>query len=257
MRTGEQNLWLRAASVAFVGLMSIGACGAAMPENASEGSTLPAPSGAGEAEPLAKKPSKAAGASDEASRCPHGALEDPHRGFVRCLKPEERDAGWLPPPPQAGEAPKPEAGAGNTAPAGNAGAAGNAGNTSPAAPEVAAPLPKEEKPVPGPPPNITFSAPKFEGGEVPRAEKFLNGVAEGIGKCVAEGGGLKADKGTLKVTFLVRARGRAEGVEVVSVKGIGPEATACIRTLLKNRSVGAPTSDPVGVTVTVTMEKKL
>ena len=33
-------------------------------------------------------------------RCPYGELVDPHRGFVRCLTPDERGADWLPPAPQ-------------------------------------------------------------------------------------------------------------------------------------------------------------
>src|SRR5687767_1478766 len=31
---------------------------------------------------------------DGGAKCPHGALEDPHHGFVRCLSPEEADAGY-------------------------------------------------------------------------------------------------------------------------------------------------------------------
>jgi len=247
MRVGEHSLWFRAVSAALVGLISMGACGAALPESGGEGTAVPA--GADEADPLAKKPGANAGTA-EGERCPHGALEDPHRGFVRCLRPEERDAGWLPPPPQAEPQP-PDAGVEGP---NDAGPPVHDAGPPDAAPQVAVP-PKEEKPAPGPPPLVAFAAPKFEGGEVPRAEKFLNGVLEGMGKCVADNGGLKADKGTLKITFLVRARGRAEGVEVASAKGIGADAANCIRLLLKNRAVGAPSADPVGVTVTFTLEK--
>ncbi len=245
MRVSEQNIWIRAVSAALVGLVSVGACGAALPETGGEGATQPA--GGEEADQLARNAAPDGGdGGDEASRCPHGALEDPHRGFVRCLRPEERDAGWLPPAPQ----PEP------TPPNVGAEGPGNAPPPAPPPPAVPAPPPKEEKPVPGPPPLVAFTAPKFEGGEVPRAEKFINGLLEVMGKCVADNGGLKGDKGALKITFLVRARGRAEGVEVASAKGINPEAANCIRLLLKNRAVGAPSADPVGVTVTFTLEKK-
>jgi hypothetical protein len=250
MRVGEQQFWFRAVSAALVGLISMGACGAALPEAGAEGGALPR--GADEADPLAKNAAADAGdGGDEAARCPHGALEDPHRGFVRCLQASERDAGWLPPPPQAEPQP-PDAGVEGP---GDAGPPANDAGAAPPAPQVTVPAPKEEKPAPGPPPLVAFTPPKFEGGEVPRAEKFLNGVLDGMGKCVADNGGLKADKGTLKISFLVRARGRAEGVEVASAKGIGTEAANCIRLLLKNRSVGAPSADPVGVTVTFTLEK--
>jgi hypothetical protein len=95
---------------------------------------------------------------------------------------------------------------------------------------------------------VEVKAPTFESGDVPGAEKALTKVADGIGKCVADNGGLTRATGTLKIQFLVRARGRAEGVEVLSSQGISPEAAACVRQLLKNRNVGHPSSDPVGVT---------
>jgi hypothetical protein len=52
----------------------------------------------------------------------------------------------------------------------------------------------------------------------------------------------------------VRARGRAEGVEVTGARGVSADASACVRVLLKNKAIGAPTADPVGVTVTVTLK---
>src|SRR5206468_3792149 len=53
---------------------------------------------------------------------------------------------------------------------------------------------------------------------------------------------------------LVRSRGRAEGVEVVTSKNVTAEAAACVRLALKNRAVGAPSADPVGVTVTFNLK---
>jgi hypothetical protein len=160
-------------------------------------------------------------------RCPYGELSDPHRGFIRCLTPDERNGGELPPPnqePPAAPAP-PDTGKAATPP-----------------------------PPPGPPPLVDVGTPKFENGDVPKVEKSLSGLVTDIAKCVAEHGGLSGATGSLKVQFLVRARGRAEGVEVLSAKGIGAEAASCVRVLLKNRSVGAPSADPVGVTVTLTLK---
>ena len=37
---------------------------------------------------------------------------------------------------------------------------------------------------------------------------------------------------------------------------VSAEASACVRKLLKNRGVGAPTSDPVGVTVVIGLKAK-
>jgi hypothetical protein len=73
-------------------------------------------------------------------------------------------------------------------------------------------------------------------------------------KRVAEHGGLTGATGTLKMQFLVRARGRAEGVEVMSAKGLTADAASCVRVLLKNKPIGPPRADPVGVTVTIALE---
>lgn len=242
---------LRLLTAILLGLASVGACGAAMPEQGQ--ATGP---GENQADELARKNrDEAQKDPNEAPRCPHGALEDPHRGFVRCLRPEERDAGWLPPAPQ----PEPEApdGGSDAAPPPETKPEPKPETKpeppKPEPPKAEAPKPEPEKP--GPPPLVTVAAPKFEGGEVPRAEKFVNGLLEGIGKCVAEHGGLKGPKGKLELTFLVRVRGRAEGVEIGNTKGIGDEAASCIRLLVKNKAVGAPTSDPVGVSVTFSFER--
>lgn len=226
----------RLLTAASLGLAFIAACaGAAPPGNAQAAWTADP-----EADPAARRapdkapsspapadagPSEAAG-PDGGPRCPYGALEDPHRGFVRCLLPEERDAGWLPPPPQ-GDAP-------------------------PAEPPRAEP-PRDAGPS-APLPSVEIGAPRFENGEVTKVEKSLGKASSELARCVAEHGGLTADTGTVKVQFLVRFRGRAEGVEVVSAKGVSPEASACVRHLLKNKAIGAPTADPVGVTVILTFK---
>lgn len=234
----------RLLTAALLGLASAGACGAAMPEGDAVGNEM-AP---GNAEELARKKREDSQKEppeqkEQKPQCPHGELSDPHRGFVRCLKPEEADAGWIPPAPQP-EPASPDAGS-------------DAGAVEEKPKEKTPPPPPEEKPEakPQPPPLVTVGAPKFQGGEIPRAEKFLNGLLEGIGKCVAEHGGMKAEKGKLSLSFLVRARGRAEGVEIENAKGIGEDASGCIRLLVKNRAVGAPSADPVGVTVTFSFEK--
>lgn len=187
--------------------------------------------------------------------CPHGALEDPHRGFVRCLAPGEKspfaspdpDAGT---PPDAGDGGSPSpapTGSGTAAPTGTVAPSSppDAGSDA-AAPDAGPPPPPA---APGPPPVVEMKTPKFENGDVPKAEKNLTGkkVLEAIAKCVADNGGLTAKTATLKVEFLVRARGKAEGVEVKPT-GVSEEAARCVRAFLKNRSMGTPTADPTGVT---------
>jgi hypothetical protein len=164
-------------------------------------------------------PSAAADAGD--GGCAYGRLEDPHRGFVRCLNPDEADAGWLPPSPQAEPS--------------DAGAA---------------------PPTEGVAPIVEMGEPSFESGEVPKIDKFLKGVEDGIGKCIAKHGGLSGSAGKMKISFLVRSRGKAEGVEISGAKGVTGEAKECIRLLLKNKNVGAPSAEFVGVNVTVTLKAK-
>jgi hypothetical protein len=55
------------------------------------------------------------------------------------------------------------------------------------------------------------------------------------------------------VEFLVRARGKAEGVEV-KPQGAPQAAAQCVRALLKNRTIGIPSADPTGVTVVYSLK---
>lgn len=216
-------------------------------------------------------------------RCRHGVLEDPHRGFVRCLAPDEKDAKWLPPAPQPEpvaappkappaplvvaptpapsstpssvppSAPSPTPSSATsppfTVPPAPPAVASAAPPSSSSAPAASASAPAAPPPKPTAPPEVEVKPPTFESGDVPGAEKSLTKLSDSIAKCVADNGGLSKPTGTLKIQFLVRARGRMEGVEVLSSQGISPEGAACVRQFLKNRSVGHPTSDPVGVTV--------
>ncbi|MCA9620794.1 MAG: hypothetical protein KC731_17340 [Myxococcales bacterium] len=106
--------------------------------------------------------------------------------------------------------------------------------------------PKEEPPKPAKPPTVTLSEPEFINGEV-EVQKFLEKSLAEVATCVAESGGLEGTSGELKMQFLVRARGRAEGVEVLGRKGVAEDAGRCVQKILKNKWVGMPTQDPTGV----------
>ena len=101
---------------------------------------------------------------------------------------------------------------------------------------------------------MEIGAPKFENGEVTRVEKSLGKASGDLARCIADNGGLAGDSGSVKIQFLVQSRGRAEGVEVLAAKGVGADAAACVRRRLKNKAIGAPSADPVGVTVVVTFK---
>lgn len=225
-------------SAAVLGLVSAISCVAALPEGGAEGRTS-------RKNPPGKQAPPAADASADAAlpRCLHGALEDPHRGFVRCLEPGEVDAAWLPPHPQpelppvnGGDAGSPDGGPAN----------GGAADAGP--PEAGLPV------VPAAPPVVEIGEPAYENGDVPRVPKLLKGITSKISSCIADNGGLAGSTGSIKVQFLVRSRGRAEGVEVLSAKGISDAASGCVRLLLKNKAVGSPSADPVGVTVTFSLK---
>lgn len=158
-----------------------------------------------------------------APRCPNGALVDPHYGFVRCLRADEVDAGAA-------------------LDGGAAGGPTDAGSADGG--EASA----------GPPPTVEVGPVVVEGGEIKTLAKMLAKLDKPIGRCVADNGGLAGAAGSIKLTFLVRTSERAEGVEVGSRKGVGPEAAVCVRKLLKNKWVGTPTGDPVGVTVTFALK---
>ncbi|AKT38395.1 uncharacterized protein CMC5_025410 [Chondromyces crocatus] len=93
-------------------------------------------------------------------------------------------------------------------------------------------------------------------GDVPKIDQKLAKLTDKIATCIADHGGLSAKSATLKLQFLVRTTGRAESVEIASKKSISDEAAQCVRTLLKGRSVGTPSDDPTGVTLTITLKPR-
>jgi hypothetical protein len=108
---------------------------------------------------------------------------------------------------------------------------------------------------PAAPPNVTVSEPAFVGGgQVPKVEAFLDKMRTQTAKCVADHGGLPEGRGEMSVQFLVTLRGRAEGVDVTSAKGVSKDAQRCVRDAFKNKRVETPTADPTGVQFTYSFE---
>src|SRR5262245_21042540 len=104
MRT--QRTFGRFLAAAALGLGSLAACaGAASPPPGANDGWVSAPASPGDID--AAQEAKRAETEREKNKadagppqCPYGELSDPHRGFIRCLTPDERDARWLPPPSQ-------------------------------------------------------------------------------------------------------------------------------------------------------------
>jgi hypothetical protein len=64
-------------------------------------------------------------------------------------------------------------------------------------------------------------------------------------------GALTKNEGTIDLRFLVRAPGRAEGVDVDKARGLSGDVVRCMASALARSYVGVPSDEPVGVAITV------
>jgi hypothetical protein len=186
---------------------------------------------------FAAPPKKAAGGPG----CLYGQVIDGHSGLVRCLSHEEVT------PPGPYDTPSQDAGADAAADAGSHDAASDATSRREAGIDAVAPIPLR-------PSSGSFSVAieglAFDSGDVPRAPAALERIKKDFAKCGSEIGSLKGEA-TIELRFLVRAPGRAEGVDVVQSRGMSSDIVRCVASSLAGRPVGAPTSDPVAVSLTV------
>ena len=74
-------------------------------------------------------------------------------------------------------------------------------------------------------------------------------------KCINDNGGLKEASAEVQVRFLLRAKGRAEGVSVAKRIGVTTEAARCVSEVVDRRFVGVPDAPIVGATVTIKFSK--
>jgi hypothetical protein len=89
---------------------------------------------------------------------------------------------------------------------------------------------------------------KADVGKLELAMKKLGAPEDRYLKCLAEHGGLAAKVGEVHVRFLVRSRGRAEGVSVAKRAGVSAAAAACVADVVDRRLVGTPEAPHVGAT---------
>lgn len=110
---------------------------------------------------------------------------------------------------------------------------------------------EREAPPPKPrPTRVLVDTVSFANGEVPRAQASLEKLAQQeLSTCASQNGGVQGT-GKVELKFLVRSRGRAEGVEVGRVQNVPPAVASCLAWTLARRPVGAPSDEPVFVTVT-------
>lgn len=107
------------------------------------------------------------------------------------------------------------------------------------------------------PTRVSVSSVSFRNGEVPRAQASLERLVKELSACATENGGVKGE-GSVELRFLVRARSRAEGVEVGRTRNVSPAVAQCIAWTVARRPMGAPSDEPVFVTaiLTLTEEKR-
>lgn len=169
--------------------------------------------------------------------CPWGRISDGRGLLVRCLEQEEAQRLSLPPR-----------------------AASSSAREAPPAMAVA-PLDMSPK-APGdaaldaaaPPRRVVVTEvgqARADTGELPEAQRQLRRPLDRYVQCVESNGGLTADSGQVKLRFLVRERGRAEGVAVKERRGMSVEAAKCVADVVDRRYVGYPAAPIVGATLSI------
>jgi hypothetical protein len=173
--------------------------------------------------------------------CPWGRIADGRGMLVRCLEPTEAQRLAAPPRPPAATAP-----AAALAPA----------EPRPPRAEIPAPYPAPAAAVApkGPPRHVSLmavSAARADTGELPEARAQLLRAGDRYVQCVESNGGLSSSPGRVTLRFLVRERGRAEGVTVKEREGVSTGAAKCIASVVDRRYVGYPAAPIVGADLSV------
>jgi len=203
--------------------------------------------GAATASPGSASPNRAA-LAEPAARFPYdpvcawGRVADGRGLIVRCLDQNEAlrlvSAAALAPIPAA------------TA-AGTAALPASAASPGTKAPAAAAPAALA---APGRRVVVTDVSPaKADTGELPEAAPQLRRAFDRYVRCVEDNGGLQAASGLVTLRFLVRERGRAEGVAVQERRGVSVAAAKCIADVVDRRYVGYPAAPIVGATLSIAL----
>jgi hypothetical protein len=181
--------------------------------------------------------------------CPWGRLSDGHGLLLRCLERTEAQA-LLAAAPGAGAAPvaNPPAPASAAAATATEGTAQALSGRDPALPAPTAPRSvKVYRKV-----SVKeVGAAQADTGELPEAQAQLRKVADRYAQCVGNNGGLEGTQGKVTLRFLVRERGRAEGVAVKERQGVSLAAAKCVAEVVDRRYVGYPAAPIVGATLSI------
>jgi hypothetical protein len=176
--------------------------------------------------------------------CPWGRIGNGKGLIVRCLS--EAEAQAL------------RAGTVAALPASTASAAPSASAAATSAPAVVAPDEAPEADAGAPSANdekldVTIGPVSADTGELGVGK--LGAPKDKYVKCINDNGGLKEASAEVQVRFLLRAKGRAEGVSVAKRIGVTTEAARCVSEVVDRRFVGVPDAPIVGATVTIKFSK--
>jgi hypothetical protein len=182
--------------------------------------------------------------------CPWGRIADGHGLLLRCLERGEAQALLA---AASGSTAAPAAGTPSATAEPRAAAAADvtAQALSGRNPALTAP--------PTPAPNRVFrkvsvkevGAAQADTGELPEAQPQLRKAQERYAQCVSNNGGLEGMQGKVTLRFLVRERGRAEGVSVKERQGVSQAAAKCVAEVVDRRYVGYPAAPIVGATLSI------
>ena len=102
---------------------------------------------------------------------------------------------------------------------------------------------------------VTVGPVQAEHGQLPQAVSKLKRAEDRFLACVRDNGGLTRKEGEVHVRFLVRERGRAEGVSVAKRRSLSAAAAKCVADVVDRRSVGLPEAPLVAATLVVKFER--
>ena len=88
-------------------------------------------------------------------------------------------------------------------------------------------------------------------GELPEAQAQLARASDRYVQCVESNGGISASPAKVTLRFLVRERGRAEGLTVKDRAGVSLAAAKCIADVVDRRFVGYPAAPIVGADLSI------
>ncbi len=102
---------------------------------------------------------------------------------------------------------------------------------------------------------VTVGPVHAEHGQLPEAVRKLKRAEDRFLACVRDNGGLTRKEGEVQVRFLVRERGRAEGVSVAKRRSLSAAAAQCVADVVDRRGVGLPEAPLVAATLVVKFER--